>query len=80
MIGKNTLWVAQQHGHSIATMLRAYAAWAEGSVEMDIDLIKHAMNLTSPRGESATLSTRRATCRVTSNRVSGGGVHSTLWQ
>jgi hypothetical protein len=25
MIG-NALWVAKQHGHSIATMLRAYAA------------------------------------------------------
>ena len=30
MVGKNPLWVAKQHGHSIATMLRAYAAWAEG--------------------------------------------------
>jgi hypothetical protein len=27
MVGKNALWVAKQHGHSIATMLRAYAAW-----------------------------------------------------
>jgi integrase len=31
MIGRNPLWVAKQHGHSIATMLRAYAAWAEGT-------------------------------------------------
>ena len=46
MIGKNALWVALQHGHSIATMLRAYAAWAEGSVETDIETIKSSMNLT----------------------------------
>jgi hypothetical protein len=46
MIGKNALWVAKQHGHSIATMLRAYAAWAEGSVETDIETIKSAITLT----------------------------------
>jgi hypothetical protein len=46
MIGKNELWVAKQHGHSIATMLRAYAAWAEGSVETDIESIKRSMNRT----------------------------------
>jgi integrase len=33
MVGRNPLWVAKQHGHSITTMLRAYAAWAEGAVE-----------------------------------------------
>ena len=33
MVGKNVLWVAKQHGHSIVTMLRIYAAWAEGAVE-----------------------------------------------
>lgn len=31
MVGKNVLWVAKQHGHSIVTMLRIYAAWAEGA-------------------------------------------------
>jgi len=25
MTGKNPLWVAKQHGHSISTMLRTYA-------------------------------------------------------
>jgi len=35
--------VAKQHGHSITTMLRAYAAWAEGAVEADIQAIKGAM-------------------------------------
>ena len=27
MIGRSALWVARQHGHSITTMLRFYAAW-----------------------------------------------------
>jgi integrase len=44
MIGKNALWVAKQHGHSIATMLRAYAAWAEGTAEVDVEAIKRSMN------------------------------------
>ncbi len=44
MVGKNPLWVAKQHGHSIATMLRVYAAWAEGAVESDIQAIKRSMN------------------------------------
>jgi integrase len=44
MVGKNPLWVAKQHGHSISTMLRVYAAWAEGAVESDIDAIKRSMN------------------------------------
>jgi hypothetical protein len=26
MIGKNPLWVAKQHGHSVQTMLEVYAA------------------------------------------------------
>jgi flavorubredoxin len=43
MVGKNALWVAKQHGHSIATMLRAYAAWAEGTAEVDIGAIKRSM-------------------------------------
>jgi integrase len=52
MIGKIALWVAKQQGHSIATMLRAYAAWAEGSVESDIKTIKSSMNLTPVPRES----------------------------
>jgi hypothetical protein len=34
----------KQHGHSIATMLRAYAAWAEGAAEVDVEAIKRSMN------------------------------------
>jgi hypothetical protein len=39
MAGKNPLWVAKRHGQSIATMLRAYAAWAEGTAEVDVEAI-----------------------------------------
>jgi hypothetical protein len=43
MIGKSPLWVAKQHGHTIATMLKAYAAWTEGATQSDIQAIKRAM-------------------------------------
>ena len=43
--------VAKQHGHSIATMLRAYAVWAEGAVEADVEATKRSMDLTPMRGE-----------------------------
>jgi hypothetical protein len=48
MIGKSPLWVAKQHDHSIATMLRAYAAWAEGAAEVDVKAIRRAMNNVAP--------------------------------
>ena len=44
MASKNPLWVAKQHGHSITTMLRVYAAWAEDMVESDVDAIRRSMN------------------------------------
>jgi hypothetical protein len=43
MVGRNALWVARQHGHSITTMLRAYAAWIEGAIDADVKAIKRAM-------------------------------------
>lgn len=43
MVGRSALWVARQHGHSIATMLRVYAAWTEGAEEGDLEAIKGAM-------------------------------------
>jgi integrase len=46
MLGKNVLWVAKQHGHSIITMLRIYAAWTEGAVEADVTAIERSMMLT----------------------------------
>ena len=45
MVGSSPLWVAKQHGHSVATMFRAYAAWTEGASESEIGLIKRAMGL-----------------------------------
>ena len=43
MLGKNLLWVAKQHGHSVEVMLRMYAAWLEGATDADIQAIKQAM-------------------------------------
>jgi hypothetical protein len=39
MAGRNPLRVARQPGHSISTMLRVRAAWAQGAVEADIEAI-----------------------------------------
>jgi hypothetical protein len=46
MIGKNPLWAAKQHGHSVATMLRVYTAWMDSAPESDIAAIKYAMGMT----------------------------------
>jgi hypothetical protein len=43
MIGRSALRVARQHGHSISTMLRFYAAWTEGALEVDVAAIRAAM-------------------------------------
>jgi integrase len=43
MIGKNLLWVAEQHGHSAAVMLKTYAKWLKGATEEDIARIRRAM-------------------------------------
>ena len=43
MIGKNLMWCARQHGHSVQVMLTMYGAWIEGSTQEDIAAIKSAM-------------------------------------
>ena len=43
MAGKNLLWVAKQHGHSVSTMLTTYAAWTEGATDSDVEAIKRAL-------------------------------------
>jgi len=43
MTGRNLLWCARQHGHSVQVMLSMYGAWIEGSTEADIEAIKHSM-------------------------------------
>lgn len=45
MLGKNPLWVARQHGHTVRTMLEVYAAWADGAVESDVTAIRRSMGL-----------------------------------
>lgn len=44
IIGKRALLVSRQHGHSMITMFRAYAAWMDGATESDIPIIQSAMN------------------------------------
>jgi hypothetical protein len=53
MLGKNLLWVAKQHGHSVQTMLDAYAAWIDGSQDADLEAIRTAMEA-SPRSPART--------------------------
>jgi integrase len=53
MIGKNPLWVAKQHGHSVQTMLETYAAWLEGTTESDLLAITRAMEGPSAAGVMA---------------------------
>ncbi len=48
MIGRSALWVARQHGHSISTMLRFYAAWANGALESDVERIRAAIHSEVP--------------------------------
>ncbi|HKT73224.1 MAG TPA: DUF3596 domain-containing protein [Steroidobacteraceae bacterium] len=48
MMGKNPLWVARQHGHSVRTMLEIYASWAEGALESDVSKMEQAMGLVQP--------------------------------
>ena len=43
MIGKNLLWLTQNHGHSAAVMLKAHAKWLKGSAEKDVAKISGAM-------------------------------------
>jgi OmpA-OmpF porin, OOP family len=35
MMGKNVVWVAEQHGHSVAVMLKTYAKWTRGAAADD---------------------------------------------
>jgi hypothetical protein len=43
MLGKNLLWVAKQHGHSVQMMFSTYAARFEGTDQSDIEAIEAAM-------------------------------------
>jgi integrase len=50
MLGRNPLFVAQQHGHSVLTMLSVYAAWTRGTPEADVVSIRRG---TRPRTRCA---------------------------
>src|SRR5271157_4629276 len=63
MLGRNLLWVAKQHGHSVEVMLRTYAAWLEGATDADIHAIKQAMEK-RPAAPVANLDTRAAISAV----------------
>ena len=67
MLGKNLLWVAKQHGHSVEVMLRMYAAWLEGATESDIHAIKNAMEK-RPSARSSFLDSRTAISSVNEAR------------
>jgi integrase len=38
------LWIAAQHGHSVAVMLKVYARWTKGAKDADVAAIHTAMN------------------------------------
>ena len=63
MIGKNPLWVAKQHGHSVQTMLDDYATWLDGTRPEDVERIKRAFESGSP------MSGNRAAVQVRSTLV-----------
>ena len=52
MLGKNILWCARQHGHSVQVMLTMYGAWIEGSTAEDIAAIKGAWKPAQPPRKS----------------------------
>jgi hypothetical protein len=43
MAGHNVMLVAEEDGHSVATMLKTYAAWTKGATAADVEIIKRAM-------------------------------------
>jgi integrase len=69
MIDRNPLWVAKQHGHSITSMLRVYAAWAEGAIEADIKAIKRAMRSDPAGARSAEPLKQRSTATIAQRRT-----------
>jgi integrase len=43
MIGKNLMWCARQHGHSVQVMLSNYGTWIENATEADVEAIKRSL-------------------------------------
>jgi hypothetical protein len=42
MMGKNLLWSARQHGHSVQVMTTTYGVWIDGSKDADVTAIATA--------------------------------------
>ena len=57
MIGKNLLWVAKNHGHSPAVMLKTYATWLEGTTTKEIAEIQRALGFATSLPLKSTLVT-----------------------
>lgn len=53
MVGKNFMWVADQHGHAPETMFTTYAKWQRGATEADIEQIRCAMGLVTTASQVA---------------------------
>ena len=60
MIGRHPLWVAQQHGHSLLTMLRVYAASTADAPETVAAAIREAMGDVPAAPADCRLQTRLA--------------------
>ncbi len=83
MIGKNPLWVAKQHGHSVQTMLEVYAAWTEGATDEDVEAIKRAMQSsprTSARSANTTASSPLASPRICHQNATSEGQARGAWR
>lgn len=79
MIGKNPLWVAKQHGHSVQTMLETYAAWTEGAQESDIEAIRRATTDTQDCIEPrASVAIQSASCQTRIDPPQAPGAGSRL--
>lgn len=48
LMGKNLLWVARQHGHSAAVMLKTYAKWIDRTTAEDIEALRAAFAMQAP--------------------------------
>lgn len=58
MLGKNLLWTARQHGHSVEVMLRMYAAWTEMVGDSHVESIREAMSCSPSYASDADTETR----------------------
>ena len=53
MLGKNLVWCARQHGHSVQVMLSNYGTWIESATDVDVEEIKRSLT-SEPTGAKVT--------------------------